>query len=196
MFRPHAQNPLFARWFEKSAAKGLAPAQYRLGVLYERGLGVARDPAAARGWYQRAAERGNARAMHNLAVLLADGGGAKPEYSESAIWFRRAAEFGVKDSQYNLAILYARGMGLAQDMVESYAWFSAAAAQGDADSAKKRDEVAGRLDAKSLARAKEIAAAFKPRETDPAANEVASPALDLDRPQESKPAARPKVSRL
>lgn len=183
-----------AHWFEKSAAKGLAPAQYRLGVLYERGLGVTRDPALARSWYQRAAERGNARAMHNLAVLLADGGGAKPEYSEAAIWFRKAAERGVKDSQYNLAILYARGMGVAQDLVESYGWFAAAAAQGDGDAGKKRDEVAGRLDAGALARARDIAASFRPLPLEPAANEVASPAPEP--PKDVKPAARPKVSRL
>lgn len=182
-----------AHWFEKSASKGLAPAQYRLGVLYERGLGVTRDPALARSWYQRAAERGNARAMHNLAVLLADGGG-KPEYSEAAVWFRKAAERGVKDSQYNLAILYARGMGVAQDLVESYGWFAAAAAQGDADAGRKRDEVAGRLDARALARARDIAASFKPLPLEPAANEVASPAPEP--PKDVKPAARPKVSRL
>ncbi len=182
-----------AHWFEKSAAKGLAPAQYRLGVLYERGLGVARDPATARSWYQRAADRGNARAMHNLAVLLADGGGARPDYSEAAIWFRRAAEHGVKDSQFNLAILYARGMGVPQDLVASYGWFAAAADHGDADAGKKRDEVAGRLDSKALARAREIAASFKPAPLEPAANEVVNPAPEP--PKDVRP-TRPKVSRL
>ena len=187
-----------AQWFEKSAAKGVAPAQYRLGVLYERGLGVERDTAQARQWYQRAADRGNARAMHNLAVLLADGGG-KPEYADAAIWFRKASELGVKDSQFNLAILYARGMGVAQDFVESYAWFAAAAAQGDADAAKKRDEVASRLDPANLARARDTAAAFKARQPDQDANEVrasvATPA-PAPAPAPFKPAPRSKVSTL
>jgi localization factor PodJL len=32
-----------ARWFALAASAGLAPAQYRLAVLYERGDGVAKD---------------------------------------------------------------------------------------------------------------------------------------------------------
>ena len=182
---------------EKSAAQGLAPAQYRLGVLYERGLGVDRNLASARSWYERAADAGNVRAMHNLAVLLADGGG-KPDYTAAARWFRKAAEHGVRDSQYNLAILYARGMGGPQDLVQSYAWFSAAADQGDADAAKKRDDVASRFDAKTLERAKALAKAFRPKASEPAANDVVPPPGGW----QAQPAkgvgkhARPKVSRL
>ena len=39
---PHAA----AQWFEQAAAHDLPLAQYRLGTLYEKGIGVARDPAA------------------------------------------------------------------------------------------------------------------------------------------------------
>ncbi|MCJ7526928.1 MAG: sel1 repeat family protein, partial [Methyloceanibacter sp.] len=56
------------RWLERAASAGLAPAQYRLAVLYERGQGVAKDLGRARSWYQAAAEKGNVKAMHNLAV--------------------------------------------------------------------------------------------------------------------------------
>ncbi|MFO1168174.1 MAG: hypothetical protein U1E19_08670 [Rhodoblastus sp.] len=186
-----------ARWFEKSAAKGLPPAQYRLGVLFERGLGVDRDLATARTWYERAAEAGNVRAMHNLAVLVADGGG-KPDYAAAARWFRKAAEYGVRDSQYNLAILYARGMGGPQDLVQSYAWFSAAADQGDADAAKKRDDVAVRFDAKTLERAKALAASYRPKTPEPAANDVTPPpgGWQAQTPKGAPKAPRPAISRL
>ena len=69
-------------------------------------------------------------------------------------WFRKAAERGVADSQFNLGILYARGIGVEQNLAESYKWFSLAAAQGDADAGRKREDVAKRLDAQSLAAAK------------------------------------------
>jgi localization factor PodJL len=65
-------------------------------------------------------------------------------------WFRKAADRGVADSQYNLAVLCARGVGTDRNLTESYKWFALAADQGDKDSAKKRDEVAARLDAESL----------------------------------------------
>ena len=46
-------------------------AQFRLGTLYERGLGVKVDAQRAKVWYERAAAQGNVKAMHNLAVLAA-----------------------------------------------------------------------------------------------------------------------------
>ncbi len=127
---------------------GSAPAQYKLGSLHEKGVGLPRDLAQAKVWYGRAAERGNARAMHNLAVIHAENpaAGGKPDFTTAAQWFKRGAEFGLRDSQYNLAVLYARGMGVPQDLEQSYLWFSAAAAQGDADAAKKRDDVAAKLE--------------------------------------------------
>ncbi|GGH10328.1 hypothetical protein GCM10007036_06790 [Alsobacter metallidurans] len=171
-----ARDPkLAAKWFEKAASLGLAPAQYRLGSILEKGVGVPRDLAAAKTWYQRAAEAGNAKAMHNLGVVIADGAGGKPDYAGAATWFRKAAEYGVRDSQYNLAILTARGLGVQPNLAESWVWFSLAAAQGDQDAAKKRDEVAARLDAEAASQAKAALQAFKPKPTDPRANEVAPP---------------------
>ena len=70
--------------FERAAAHGLVPAQYRIGNLYEKGIGVSRDYALASLWYQRAAENGNARAMHNLAVLMAEGVQGNPDFRRGA----------------------------------------------------------------------------------------------------------------
>ena len=87
---------------------GFAPAQYRIGNFYEKGLGVARDIAKSRSWYQKAAEQGNASAMHNLAVLYAMGADGGTDNDAAAKWFVKAAELGVKDSQFNLGILAPR----------------------------------------------------------------------------------------
>jgi localization factor PodJL len=143
-----------AKWFDRAAQAGVVPAIFRLGTFYEKGLSVKKDVDVARRYYLQAAERGNAKAMHNLAVLDADGGGKGANYRSAAQWFRKAAEHGVADSQFNLGILYARGIGVDQNLAESYKWFSLAAAQGDADAASKRDDVAKRMDAQSLAAAK------------------------------------------
>jgi localization factor PodJL len=89
--------------------------------------------------------------MHNLAVLYAEGIDGKPDFGNAVQWFRKAAEHGVADSQYNLAVLLARGLGAPKDLAESCKWLALAAAQGDKEAARKRDEVAGKLDAKSLA---------------------------------------------
>ena len=182
-----------AQWVEKAADQGLAPAQYRLGSYYEKGIGVERDYAKAKSYYQQAAENGNARAMHNLAVLFAEGNDGKPDYAAASEWFRKAADFGVRDSQYNLAILYARGLGVGQSMTQSYMWFAIAAAQGDQDAAKKRDEVATRLNSKDLSAAKSLVDGFKPRPLKSEANEVTPPRGGWEnvKIQDIKPAPKP-----
>ncbi|WP_166142441.1 SEL1-like repeat protein [Methylosinus sp. RM1] len=189
------------QWFEKAADKGFAPAQYRLGSIYEKGMGVERDYAKALSWYKRAADAGNARAMHNLAVLFAGGGDGKPDYDQAAQWFRKAAEYGVRDSQFNLAILCARGLGVPQNLAQAYLWFSAAAAQGDEDAGKKRDEVRARLDSKDMAAAKALVDGFRPKQPDSAANDAPPPPGGWENAKapakpEGKPVGKPKVSAL
>src|SRR6202044_172331 len=142
------------RWLELAANQGLAPAQFRLGGFYEKGIVVRKDLAAARDLYAAAAAKGNGKAMHNLAVLYAEGIDGPADYRTAAQWFFKAADRGITDSQYNLAILYARGIGVEQNYPESYKWFALAASKGDSDAAKKRDEVATHLDAQALAAAK------------------------------------------
>ena len=83
-------------------------------------------------------------------MLYAEGIDGKPDYQTAAKWFRKAADYGVADSQYNLGILYARGIGVEQNLAEAYKWFALAAREGDTDAAKKRDDVAARLDQQSL----------------------------------------------
>jgi localization factor PodJL len=169
-----------AKWLDRASQAGIIPATFRLGTFYEKGLGVKKDTDLARRYYVRAAERGNAKAMHNLAALDADGGGNGANYGSAAQWSRKAADRGVADSQFNLGILYARGIGVEQNLAESFKWFSLAAAQGDADAAGKRDDIAKRLDAQSLAAAKLAVQTFTPEPQPDDAINVASPAGGWD----------------
>ncbi|OLP53245.1 hypothetical protein BJF92_00275 [Rhizobium rhizosphaerae] len=172
-----------AQWYQRAADAGFAPAQYRLGSLYEKGSGVPQDFARARTLYEAAAEKGNANAMHNLAVLIAGGRAGTPDFASAAVWFQKAAEHGVRDSQFNLAILYARGNGVRQDLKQSWAWFDAAAAQGDPDAAQKRDDVAKVMKPADLESARAQAAAFKPVPLDATANEAVAPDAWLGKAQ-------------
>ena len=178
-----------ARWFERAADHGLAPAQFRLGCFYEKGQGVKKDLETARRLYLSAADRGHAKAMHNLAVLYAEGIDGKPDYKTASQWFRKAADHGVPDSQFNLGILYARGIGVEQNLPESYKWFSLAAQQGDQDAAKKRDEVAARLDPQALVAARLAAQTFTADPQPEDAVTVAAPPGGWDRPLPARPKA-------
>jgi localization factor PodJL len=190
-----ANMELAVQWLERAANQGLAPAHYRLGSLYEKGQGVKKDLEKARALYLAAADKGNAKAVHNLAVLYAEGIDGKPDYRTAAQWFRKAAERGVADSQYNLGILYARGIGVDQNLAESYKWFSLAAAQGDQDSAKKRDDVSGRLDQQSLVAARLAVQTWAAEPAPDEAMTVKAPANGWDgapAAAPAKPAARRK----
>jgi localization factor PodJL len=184
-----------AKWLDRAAQAGVVPAIFRLGTFYEKGLSVKKDVDIARRYYMQAAERGNAKAMHNLAVLDADGGGQGANYKGASQWFRKAADRGIADSQYNLGILYARGIGVDQNLAESFKWFSLAAAQGDVDAGRKRDDIAKRLDAQSLAAAKLAIQTFTAEPQPDDAINVAAPAGGWDSAPatagNTKPAVKP-----
>jgi localization factor PodJL len=181
-------NEEAAHWLDRAAKLGLVPAQFRLGGLYEKGIGVKKNLATARDFYRAAADKGHGKAMHNLAVLYAEGIDGAADYRSAAQWFRKAADYGVTDSQYNLGVLYARGIGVEQNFAESYKWFVLAADRGDKDAAKKRDEVAGRLDQQSLAAARAAAQNWTAQPQPADALEVKA----WDPPASATPAAKPK----
>lgn len=177
------------KWFVRAADKGSAPAAYRLGMIYEKGLGVQQDRRQARTYYVLAAESGHVRAMHNLAVIILEvpaGGDGKPDYPASVPWFRKAADLGLRDSQYNLGVLYARGLGVQQNLAESFRWFALAANQGDADAAKKRDDVAARLDHQTLVAARLAVQTWQAKPIDDSVN---APGV---KPEWQKTAERPR----
>jgi localization factor PodJL len=61
-----------ANWFSKAAEHGLKDSQFNLGVLYERGLGVSRDPARAYRWFALAAKQGDDKAAGKRDLLAAE----------------------------------------------------------------------------------------------------------------------------
>jgi localization factor PodJL len=180
------------RWFERAASRRLAPAQFRLASLLEKGHGTKKDLSRARKLYLEAAEQGNAKAMHNLAVLYAEGIDGRPDYDSAVKWFRKASDHGVSDSQYNLGVLYARGLGVERNYGQSYKWFALAAAQGDREAARKRDEIAAKIDPKALALLQKTMKAWVPQRQPEAAVTVPAPPNGWD---QASPVAAPVKSR-
>jgi localization factor PodJL len=181
-----------ARWYERAARKGLAPAQFRYASMLEKGQGVKKDLTAAHKLYVAAAAKGHAKAMHNLAVLYAEGAEGAPDYASAAQWFRKAAEHGIADSQYNLGVLTTRGLGTEKNIAESYKWFALAAAQGDRDAERKRDEVAALLNAQTLGAAQQAVNSFAVQAQPAEATLVPEPPGGWDRttpPPNEKPRA-------
>lgn len=61
-----------ALWYRKAADQGHPRAMINLGFLHEKGLGVARDPAAALVLYRRAAGLGDAIALEGVEAAVRD----------------------------------------------------------------------------------------------------------------------------
>jgi AcrR family transcriptional regulator len=117
------------------ADSGDAAAQRDLAFAYLRGVGVAKDPAAAARWAQAAAEQGDVEAQYLVACLTRDGVGIPRDAARAFDWFTKAASAGQLKAMHNLAIAYVQGQGTQKDEAAGAAWFARAAAGGYVDSA-------------------------------------------------------------
>jgi hypothetical protein len=76
-------------WLDAAQA-GDAEAQFTVGEIYERGLGVAPDYAQAAEWYQKAAAQNYSRAFFNLGSLHEQGLGVPQDKLKALDFYRRS----------------------------------------------------------------------------------------------------------
>ena len=69
------------------AEQGNSAAQLNLGVLFEKGLGVAQDYAEAARWYMKAGERGDEEAQYNVALMYEKGTGLSRDLDKARYWY-------------------------------------------------------------------------------------------------------------
>lgn len=121
------------KWLAKAAEQGDAEAQYKLGILYNRGHGVETNKEEALLWYQKAAEQGLAIAQCKLGDMYLYGLGdmASCNYAEALKWYEKAAAQGDILAQNSLGIMYLKGIGVTQDYAEAAKWYHKSAEQGD-----------------------------------------------------------------
>ena len=115
---------------ETAARRGLAEAQFELGVAYDQGLGVTQNHATAAGWYHRAAEQGLTDAQYNLATLYDEGLGTPRDLERARDWYMRAADAGEPRAMNNLGYIYEKGLAGARDYSEAVVWYRRAARKG------------------------------------------------------------------
>ena len=73
-------------WSVDGTEQGYAIAHSNLGLMYDFGLGVAKDSVEAVKWYRRAAEQGNAAAQFNLGYCHEIGDGVRKNRDEAVAW--------------------------------------------------------------------------------------------------------------
>jgi len=159
-----------ASYLRRAAQKGVAPAQYELGKLYERGQGVDKDLIEARSLIQKAAEAGHVNAMYDYALFLAEGDGGPKSDTGAVTWFEAAAKHGLVDAQYNLGVVHAEGIGTEKDLAKALFWFEVAAMAGDEGAKQEVTNLRTRVSMTESMDANEAAKKWKAATPPPLAN--------------------------
>jgi uncharacterized protein len=119
------------RWFKAAAEKGYPRAMFSLGVSYEEGRGVKRDPVQAIHWLRLAADQDQSAAMFNLGYIYGSGVGVERNEREAVRWFTMAADHGDVEAMYELGQRYHDGLGVGRDLTLSARWMRRAADNGN-----------------------------------------------------------------
>jgi len=69
------------------AEQGHRAAQFNVAVIYEKGLGVAQNPAEAARWYLKAAQQGDMDAQYTVGMLYETGKGFSKDTAEARKWY-------------------------------------------------------------------------------------------------------------
>src|SRR5882724_10801713 len=167
------------------AEAGDADSQYRVGLRYYNGEGVAKDSTEAVKWFRKAAEQNLAAAQYSLGVCYYHGEGVAKDFAEPVKWYRKAAEQNYAKAQLMLGLCYIVGQGVARDYVESYKWMLLAAGQGDKDAKESATELEDRMSREQIAEGQTFARNFQPRKLPPASGSVSNTAIMQTRPESS-----------
>ena len=172
----------------RAALAGNLPAAFNLGVMYERGIGVAPDMDEAVSWYRRAAARYYPAAEYNLALAYAEGRGTPQDWVAAARWYRQAALQQVVAAMVNFAILCETGEGIERSLPDAYAWYRAAARRGDTEAEKRSRDLFQQLAGVDKGRAVMLAASVADALQEPA---PAAPPAAVGAAGQTRAAPRP-----
>lgn len=118
--------------YRLAAQQNLAEAFYNVGVYYETGTVVDKDPVKAFTFHLKAANAGIAQAMNRLAGLYVNGTGTPQDAVAASAWYQRAADMGFAPAQIALGMMYEQGAGVRQSRTVAAGHYSDAAQQGNA----------------------------------------------------------------
>jgi TPR repeat protein len=126
--------------------------------MYDEGIGVGEDNAAAVGWYLRAAGQGDAQVQNNLGAMYDSGEGIAEDNSEAVRWYLEAARQGNAIAQNNLGAMYYAGEGVELDKIEAYEWFFISGELGNANGGENRQIVGKSMHSGDVSKAGKLAA--------------------------------------
>ncbi len=119
-----------AELYRQAAGKGVAYAQWRLGVMIDTGE-TPGTPEEAFALLEKSVAQDFTNAMTSLAVMHATGRGTKRDPIASRYFYSMAAAAGNSHAIRGLGVLYLHGEGMDRDPIEASAYFLIAASLGN-----------------------------------------------------------------
>ena len=119
------------RLLQPLAEQGDAEAQYKLGLMYANGQGVAQDYQQAFSWFQKSANQGYDVAQYKLGEIYEQGQGVTQDYQQAIVWYQKAAVQGYDVAQYALGNMYRDGKGVVKDYQQAKMWYQKVLEQPD-----------------------------------------------------------------
>lgn len=95
-----ASDPQQSFWETYTAAlRGDKVAQFHVGVIYERGIGIESNQTQAAYWFEKSASQGYVDAQYNIAIMYASGRGVEADEGSAMKWLALAAKQKDKESR-------------------------------------------------------------------------------------------------
>ncbi len=111
------------------AAEGNSAAQYSIGLLYDQGKGVKKDPQRALKYFQSASDQDLAVAQYYLGMKYFAGLDVTKNMTKAHHLLNKAAQSDYLNAQFQLANIYDQN-GKQQDLKLATRWFTRAAENG------------------------------------------------------------------
>lgn len=138
-----AKNPKQAAYWYARASERSAEAQWKLGALYQRGLGAPQNSEVAVAMYRKAAQAGLAGAQNSLGNMYLLGLGVEQDIGKALELYLEAAAQHCADAQLNIATAYYFGVGMKRDLGSAREWAMKAKENGSAAAGTLLKEMGG-----------------------------------------------------
>lgn len=132
------------------AKQGNKDAEYNIGVMYEKGRGVDRNPRKAVEWLSKAARQGHATAMAELGILYFEGEAIAADEAKAFALLSSAANQNIPSAQFYLGRIYELGKGTRRNLTIALKWYRRAAKNGYYPARAKIGEVQALLQVQEL----------------------------------------------
>lgn len=114
---------------------------YQIGMLFNKGYGIAKDDKESAKYFLRAANLGHLQAQFTIAYMYEHGIGARLDGKEAYKWYLKAANQDMKKAQRKMGDLFYDGIGTKRDLEKAAYWYKKVADKGDLVAKKLYEKV-------------------------------------------------------